>query len=175
MSRSAWTWARCRTPHGVRGLKYHVLRLCAINAVSHPSRGAWIEITISGGSVARRGRTPHGVRGLKCGGGCPLGCLPCRTPHGVRGLKYAGMWVSDTDPRSHPSRGAWIEIARMRLSTLLGIRRTPHGVRGLKFSVCGCRATDFMSHPSRGAWIEICSGRTGRAASRVAPLTGCVD
>ena len=104
-----------RTPHGVRGLKLSESFGVDMGAVSHPSRGAWIEITISGGSVARRGRTPHGVRGLKCGGGCPLGCLPCRTPHGVRGLKYAGMWVSDTDPRSHPSRGAWIEIFRLRL------------------------------------------------------------
>ena len=55
-----------RTPHGVRGLKYNVLRLCAVYASrtphgvrglkylqstafrayvqSHPSRGAWIEI-----------------------------------------------------------------------------------------------------------------------------------
>ena len=34
--------------------------------LSHPSRGAWIEIPSSGAS-ARRGvcRTPHGVRGLK--------------------------------------------------------------------------------------------------------------
>ena len=57
------------------------------------------------------GRTPHGVRGLKC---------TCK-----RRLKL--HWAS------HPSRGAWIEIVRVR----------PYGHAALK------------SHPSRGAWIEI--------------------
>ena len=36
---------------------------------SHPTRGAWIEIsTCSHGLLvdAKNGRTPHGVRGLKC-------------------------------------------------------------------------------------------------------------
>ena len=54
-----------RTPHGVRGLKYDVLRLCAINT----------------------GRTPHGVRGLKFKYVWYLSSLSSRTPHGVRGLK----------------------------------------------------------------------------------------
>ena len=53
---------------------------------------------------------------------------------------------------SHPSRGAWIEIAM-----------TARGIGGA------------ASHPSRGAWIEIrpiwCDGN----ATGVAPLTGCVD
>ena len=78
----------CRTPHGVRGLKYcpAVIAWCAVwshpsrgawieiydllrnlaTLESHPSRGAWIEITFP---HARRNawhrRTPHGVRGLK--------------------------------------------------------------------------------------------------------------
>ena len=34
--------------------------------------------------------------------------------------------------RSHPSRGAWIEIAYWRVYALLANGRTPHGVRGLK-------------------------------------------
>ena len=57
--------------------------------MSHPSRGAWIEIT------------PMGL---------PKSAICGRTPHGVRGLKYP---VPDGRPaldRSHPSRGAWIEI-----------------------------------------------------------------
>ena len=34
--------------------------------VSHPARGAWIEITVPMRVFAcRQGRTPHGVRGLK--------------------------------------------------------------------------------------------------------------
>ena len=35
---------RRRTPHGVRGLKLLYVALCAAKMVSHPSRGAWIEI-----------------------------------------------------------------------------------------------------------------------------------
>ena len=53
-SRGAWieigvpggsgTLTRCRTPHGVRGLKYPVLCFFIGVPVSHPSRGAWIEM-----------------------------------------------------------------------------------------------------------------------------------
>ena len=77
-----------RTPHGVRGLKLERLTVSVVDQLSHPSRGAWIEIPVT--SLARSantGRTPHGVRGLKCL------CMPYRcsarrrTPHGVRGLK----------------------------------------------------------------------------------------
>ena len=51
---------------------------------SHPSRGAWIEISAAlSNSTAAASRTPHGVRGLKCADLCDAG----RTPHGVRGLK----------------------------------------------------------------------------------------
>ena len=35
-----------------------------------------------------------------------------RTPHGVRGLKYMGVHVAVRFTKSHPSRGAWIEIDR---------------------------------------------------------------
>ena len=34
----------CRTPHGVRGLKLRVEQTRSIPDLSHPSRGAWIEI-----------------------------------------------------------------------------------------------------------------------------------
>ena len=57
--------------------------------------------------------------------------------------------------RSHPSRGAWIEIPLRGLCARCGWRRTPHGVRGLKYA--GKKAIKIApeSHPSRGAWIEI--------------------
>ena len=55
-----------------------------------------------------------------------------RTPHGVRGLKSGLPDRPVQDQRSHPSRGAWIEIPRHRVRT---------------------RST--WSHSSRGAWIEI--------------------
>ena len=37
----------CRTPRGVRGLKFSVERAKESDEVSHPSRGAWIEIVIN--------------------------------------------------------------------------------------------------------------------------------
>ena len=79
-----------RTPHGVRGLKFHAL--------------------ISG--YDGDSRTPHGVRGLKCGRNDEQAETVCRTPHGVRGLKYDEFRHTPALPGSHPSRGAWIEMTR---------------------------------------------------------------
>ena len=57
--------------------------------VSHPSRGAWIEIEpSSSGGPSSSSRTPRGVRGLKLG----------------TSVEYL------LTGESHPSRGAWIEI-----------------------------------------------------------------
>ena len=100
---------------------------------SHPSRGAWIEIGFGEMLRERRiGRTPHGVRGLKFEWRGTQVVPLCRTPHGVRGLKYPRDELPGHANRSHPSRGAWIEMLDGEL-------------------------TDEMeeSHPSRGAWIEI--------------------
>ena len=58
--------------------------------------------------------------------------LSSRTPHGVRGLKSVERRYYGRVRPSHPSRGAWIEIAT---------RYDTHAVR--------------VSHPSRGAWIEM--------------------
>ena len=54
--------------------------------------------------------------------------------------------------KSHPSRGAWIEIKEM-----------------IKMAI------KCESHPSRGAWIEIQSNMMEKNLHAVAPLTGCVD
>ena len=55
-----------RTLHGVRGLKSYPGATMAESAQSHPSRGAWIEITKAElETVNVKGRTLHGVRGLK--------------------------------------------------------------------------------------------------------------
>ena len=93
-------------------MKFPVEPLMLIPSQSHPSRGAWIEIDwewhkLGGG----RGRTPRGVRGLKLSESLlhlPEG--PCRTPRGVRGLKCFAFEMLLNAFRSHPSRGAWIEI-----------------------------------------------------------------
>ena len=55
-----------------------------------------------------------------------------RTPHGVRGLKYPGLYSVVIVAESHPSRGAWIEIAEFTNVYQEPRGRTPHGVRGLK-------------------------------------------
>ena len=75
-----------------------------------------------------------------------------RIPHGVRGLKYGCIIVVEIKKRSHPSRGAWIEIRAPVVATLTG-----------------------MSHPSRGAWIEIKVAIVTASGHTVASLTGCVD
>ena len=48
-------------------------------------------------------------------------------------MKLLGYLIRHSQPKSHPSRGAWIEI---RLD-------------------CHALALVATSHPSRGAWIEI--------------------
>ena len=149
----------CRTPRGVRGLKSDGF---ADNKIpifeSHPSRGAWIEIS----NWRRIGIAPKS-----------------RTPRGVRGLKsLSAVWACCNPCPSHPSRGAWIEIdwewhklgggrgrtprgvRGLKLSESLlhlpeGPCRTPRGVRGLKCFAFEMLLNAFRSHPSRGAWIEI--------------------
>ena len=56
---------------------------------SHPARGAWIEITLLQivDQLTER-----------------------RTPQGVRGLKYQSKYKNVLENPSHPARGAWIEI-----------------------------------------------------------------
>ncbi len=81
--------------------------------------------------------------------------MNCRTLHGVRGLKYAYRVARGTEGRSHPSRGAWIEIHRLPGSNGDATGRTLHGVRGLKFFYDSSGSYVSRSHPSRGAWIEI--------------------
>ena len=74
--------------------------------LSHPVRGAWIEI-INMGSCdnVSSGRTPSGVRGLKC--------------------RY--FLTVSANSLSHPVRGAWIEIRR---SFTLWYLYMSHPVRG---------------------------------------------
>ena len=79
-----------RTPHGVRGLKLG--NACdAFNPyLSHPSRGAWIEITVAV-SFGVSCSTSHPSRGAWIeitAGRMQFPSTQCRTPHGVRGLKF---------------------------------------------------------------------------------------
>ena len=57
---------QCRTPQGVRGLKFGGGFVRRTPVTSHPARGARIEIHLLLLSVPESGsRTPQGVRGLK--------------------------------------------------------------------------------------------------------------
>ena len=78
-----------RIPQGVRGLKSYSPPQYLTNALSHPARGAWIEIEkwLKEG-IGEMCRIPQGVRGLKS----PMSRLGIRRllrriPQGVRGLK----------------------------------------------------------------------------------------
>ena len=99
-----------RTPQGVRGLKL-------IDGTIYHVRGC---------------RTPQGVRGLKYYACLRNSQLICRTPQGVRGLKYIGFFPHLQRRKSHPARGAWIEISGKLPLSPYPVRRTPQGVRGLK-------------------------------------------
>ena len=78
----------CRTPHGVRGLKYRGIDAGGRTESSHPAWGAWIEICVRVMLIYQlSSRTPHGVRGLKWRRSYDAAIADCRTPHGVRGLK----------------------------------------------------------------------------------------
>ena len=56
-----------------------------------------------------------------------------RTPIGVGGLKSKYIIKADYVSRSHPNRGAWIEIKEEISTVTTGYSRTPIGVRGLKW------------------------------------------
>ena len=183
----------CRTPQGVRGLKLAPQEIMPHVEASHPARGAWIEI---GDSLARaeirRGRTPQGVRGLKCrtrwcrprcwasrtpqgvrGLKSPRRCLdrPCpgRTPQGVRGLKSELTDLGAKGVKSHPARGAWIEITAVLTADGDVVS---HPARGAWIEMLPVlHATgNIWSHPARGAWIEMhISTFTGGESPRRTP------
>ena len=64
--------------------------------------------------------------------------------------------------QSHPSRGAWIEILVLMLSSLL---KVSHPSRGAWIEILKHLddTGQHVSHPSRGAWIEIQAVHRGAA------------
>ena len=145
----------CRTPQGVRGLKYTIITPKRPIVMSHPARGAWIEIdisvTINAGSISCR--TPQGVRGLKSIPSKTRRLRRGRTPQGVRGLKLmASIYPSGYICRT-PQGVRGLKCISCRIQTPKTSRRTPQGVRGLKFIPAD----------------------QGVYANQVAPRKGCVD
>ena len=165
----------CRTPRGVRGLKYVVTWGSVVTIMSHPSRGAWIEIRRRCNLPLPHSRTPRGVRGLKSRTVRILWILVCRTPRGVRGLKSGEDGRLSGRRPSHPSRGAWIEILLCAADQVTGHASHPSRGAWIEIQVRRRRPLRAMSHPSRGAWIEIRAASSISSVGQVAPLAGCVD
>ena len=80
---------RRRTPQGVRGLKYAVVVHHLHRLLSHPARGAWIEMTVPNLSTQLTGS--HPARGAW--------------------IEIAVCARIQSGAPSHPARGAWIEIS----------------------------------------------------------------
>ena len=155
--------AQGRTPQGVRGLKFLIPKHCMMRLMSHPARGAWIEIF----------RNAHAKQ--------PIASHPARGAW----IEIDGVCNKEAEQReSHPARGAWIEIVAAPKMPSAAPRRTPQGVRGLKCTaalfhtsqfrrtpqgVRGLKSNMFteenqteMSHPARGAWIEMLRDAPGQ-------------
>ena len=147
----------CRTPQGVRGLKFVPIWLNLDKTWCRTPQGVrGLKSPAFCTHRNRPGRTPQGVRGLKYAGGHLLISLSRRTPQGVRGLKCC------TGEQAQKARGSRTPQGVRGLKSIvrehaaaLGASRTPQGVRGLKYrgAAAGCHRD--ASHPARGAWIEI--------------------
>ena len=99
-----------RTPQGVRGLKSLPMYSSVHETGRTPQGVRGLKSTASRAARPPCCRTPQGVRGLKyhvLGG--KFGHQG-RTPQGVRGLKFRRLHCRPPLRRSHPARGAWIEI-----------------------------------------------------------------
>ena len=77
--------------------------------------------------------------------------------------------------RSHPSRGAWIEIISIYTTPATPPRRTPHGVRGLKLLECQKHRGNHSRTPHGVRGLKSIKLRHAGLVDMVAPLTGCVD
>ena len=84
-----------RAPHGARGLKSQMDNIPALDKMSRPVWGAWIEIV------------PQNLQ---------IRLMLCRAPYGARGLKSDGQQRLHRYYGSRPVWGAWIEMFTMELS-----------------------------------------------------------
>ena len=83
----------CRSPRGLRGLKFCDKIPCHRHHKSQPSWAAWIEIGFA-------------LQFIKFG-------RLSRCPHGKRGLKSLDTKISNKYPTSLPTWAAWIEICAL--------------------------------------------------------------
>ena len=151
-------------------MKLHFKIFCLLGGQSLPMRGAWIEIRLLCGHIARSSRrSPCGERGLKCIKSSSIFWLVCRSPCGERGLKSRIITIFITRIMSLPMRGAWIEI---HFGVVSPDSRLSLPMRGawIEIMLCAWRSWSFLSLPMRGAWIEITPGPfCGHGSARRSP------
>ena len=128
-------------------------------------------------NFSAHGRTPRWVRGLKFK--IILVVLPnfgvaphdgCVDWNRFNNIERSNAW------QSHPTMGAWIEIATAPHTCLYWVGRTPRWVRGLK-SVCSARLKD-LKHCRTPRWVrglKLHWHVKPHCWSVVAPHDGCVD
>ena len=77
--------------------------------------------------------------------------------------------------KSLPVRGAWIEMALVRIADFYGVSSLP--VRGawIEIKSTSSSISSARSLPVRGAWIEIPKGGCPLCRPLVAPRAGSVD
>ena len=148
----------CRTPRWVRGLKSNDYYPYNEGTLSHPTMGAWIEISVS--LYSRTFLSSHPTMGawieinnlsLSMG-------LKSVAPHdGCVDWNNNFFVIFKINKMSHPTMGAWIEIQEMERWNRYASSRTPRWVRGLKLDSFDSVLIALSSHPTMGAWIEIIS------------------
>ena len=150
----------------------------ALSALSHLTRGAWIEIIVC--TLFKEiswCRTSHEVRGLKCLFNNIKTAAMLVAPHTrcvdwnlflPQCIRYLHL--------SHLTRGAWIEIRKMTSARRSTLSRTSHEVRGLKsqLGIIKTHAGNVAPHTRCVDWnLEIIT--LAMAVRQVAPHTRCVD
>ena len=165
-----------RTPHGVRGSKWNWIYISELFPWSHPARGAWIEMPASRPSSSAPCVAPRtGCVDRNEGKYADYAYVFGRTPHGVRGSKYLLSVNLLRNLRSHPARGAWIEIPTIPACSPGSTVAPRTGCVDRNSASLRAQERRRESHPARGAWIEISYARSELASLGVAPRTGCVD
>ena len=144
-----------RTPRWVRGLKFMALSiaLAIFNVAPHDGCVDWNSKKNRLWDEWHHGRTPRWVRGLKSS------FFICRI-------------VNKT---SHPTMGAWIEIAICRIGDGRSIVAPHDGCVDWNLLTNIFVKRQIKSHPTMGAWIEISFFLDGFYLLSVAPHDGCVD
>ena len=145
--------------------------------VSHPTMGAWIEISNWCYIVVWvAGRTPRWVRGLKFAFFAILKFKFSVAPHdGCVDWNYSVLFSAFYAFCRTPRWVRGLKYLIMLFFLVLADRRTPRWVRGLKLMLRHVLPSQIASHPTMGAWIEICRISSSIYIDSVAPHDGCVD